>query len=173
MKVKHAGWIFMIFLLSSFGIAINKGNKADQITGNDRMAQSVSANNYASLQQDTTKSSKADPKSGGDRGIGPVKNVKLGPIDPKLVKEGHNLYSTKCMICHDLNQRKVGPPLGDVTKTRTPEFIMNLLLNTVNMERENPTMEDLISQYHIPMTSPGVSQQQARAVLEYLRSVAK
>ena len=170
MKIKLIGLIFLIFVLLSFGFTIHKENKADQIIRKDKMALSVSVNQYASMKQDTTK---ADPKPGGDRGIGPVKNVKLGPIDPKLVKEGKNLYSSKCMICHDLNQRKVGPPLGEVTKTRTPEFVMNLLLNTVNMENEDPVMKDLISQYHIPMTSPGVSQQQARAILEYLRSAAK
>jgi len=109
----------------------------------------------------------------GDLGIGPVKKVELGAIDSKMVDQGKALFNTKCIICHEMSQKKVGPPLGDITKQRTPEFIMNLLLNTAQMEKENPAMKELFNEYsNVPMPDPALNQQQARSILEYLRSVA-
>ena len=63
-----------------------------------------------------------------DQGIGPIKDMKLGPVNDKIALEGKNIFNTKCTICHEMNQKKIGPPLKDITKQRTPEFIMNLLL---------------------------------------------
>ncbi len=109
-----------------------------------------------------------------DLGIGPVKTVEIGALDKKMADEGKSLYNSKCMVCHDLDQNKVGPSLRNVTKTRTPEFIMNLMLNTVQMQKENATIKELIKKYNnVPMPDPALKQNQARAVLEYLRSVVK
>jgi cytochrome c551/c552 len=108
-----------------------------------------------------------------DKGIGPVKNLELGPIDMKMVSQGKTLFNNKCLLCHDLDQKKIGPPIRNITKTRAPEFIMNLLLNTVQMQQEDPVIKDLISTYKVPMTPPEFSKEQARSVLEYLRSVAR
>jgi len=122
---------------------------------------------------DSTK--KSDPSSphGKDLGIGPVKEVKLGPIDEKLAQQGKSLFEMKCTMCHSLDERKIGPALRDVTEQRTPEFIMNLLVNTSEMEQKDETMKKLISEYSVPMTDLQLSEKDARAILEYLRSVAK
>lgn len=114
-----------------------------------------------------------DPQEKKDYGIGPIKEIKLGPIDPKLVPKGRDLFNNKCLLCHELDQKKIGPPLRNITKTRTPEYIMNLLLNTVQMQKEDPVVKDLITTYKVPMTPPGFTNDQVRMVLEYLRSVAK
>ena len=118
--------------------------------------------------------SKVDPRSPHpkDMGIGPIKEVKLGAIDQNLVKKGQQLFETKCTICHSLDETKVGPPLRNVTQERTPEFIMNLLLNTATMENKDQIVEKLISEYHIPMPDQTLTQEQAREILEYLRQSA-
>lgn len=108
-----------------------------------------------------------------DYGIGPVKEIKLGPVDTKMAEKGHVLFNNKCMLCHDLDQKKIGPPIRNITKTRTPEYIMNLLLNTVQMQKEDPEVKELIAVYKVPMTPPDFTPDQARSVLEYLRSIAK
>ncbi len=108
-----------------------------------------------------------------DYGIGPIKEVKLGPVDVKMAQKGHDLFNNKCLLCHDLDQKKIGPPIRNITKTRTPEYIMNLLLNTVQMQKEDPVVKDLITIYKVPMTPPDFTPEQARSVLEYLRSVTK
>ena len=109
-----------------------------------------------------------------DQGIGPVKNVELGPINKKMVDDGKKIFIAKCIVCHEMDQKKVGPPLRNVTKDRTPEFIMNLLVNSVQMQKENPIVKDLLKKYNnVPMPDPVLTQAQARTILEYLRSVTK
>lgn len=107
-----------------------------------------------------------------DKGVGPIKSVMLGPIDKKLVEEGKSQFEQKCMSCHRLDSRLVGPALGDVTNKRSPEFIMNMILNSSEMTEKDSIARKLLDEYHIPMVVPGISKQEARAVLEYLRSKA-
>lgn len=109
-----------------------------------------------------------------DKGIGPVKSVILGPLNANMVSNGKSLFTGKCIVCHDLVQKKIGPPLQSVTHTRAPEFIMNLLLNSAQMQKQDPIIKDLLKKYNnLPMSDPGLNQAQARNILEYLRSVAK
>ncbi len=108
-----------------------------------------------------------------DNGIGPVKDVTLGTIDPKLVSAGSKIFNTKCIACHQLDTRLVGPPLRDVTKKNTPVFIMNYLLNTTEMQKKDPIMKKLVDEYKVIMPDQQLTKNDARAVLEYLRSVAK
>ena len=107
-------------------------------------------------------------------GIGPVKTVELGPLNAKWVAEGKGIFNTQCIVCHDLDQKKIGPVLRNITKQRAPEFIMNLLLNSAQMQKDDPTIKALLKDYNnLPMPDPALSQPKARSVLEYLRSVAK
>ena len=80
----------------------------------------------------------------------------------------------QCIVCHDLDQKKIGPALRNVTKQRAPEFIMNLLLNSAQMQKEDPIIKALLKEYNnLPMPDPALNQAKARSVLEYMRSVAK
>jgi mono/diheme cytochrome c family protein len=109
-----------------------------------------------------------------DPGVGPVKNVVTGPIDNTMVADGKKIYLAKCVVCHDLNTKKIGPPLKNITKERMPEYIMNLLVNAVQMQKQDPFVKELLKKYNnVLMPDPAISQAQARTVLEYLRSVAK
>ena len=121
----------------------------------------------------TKKLEKSDPQV-KDHGIGPVKSVELGPLNKKMTDDGKAIFNNKCTICHDLDQKKIGPPLRNVSKDRAPEFIMNLLLNSAQMQKENPIIKDLLKKYNnMLMPDPALNQAQARSVLEYLRSVSK
>ena len=109
-----------------------------------------------------------------DKGIGPIKTVKLGKINKKLVEQGKSLFFTKCFACHQLDARVVGPPLRKITKTVSPEYFMNLLLNTTNMQKKNVRLKKMIKEYNgILMPPQSLSKKQARALLEYFRSVVK
>ncbi|QSR89555.1 cytochrome c [Methylacidiphilum caldifontis] len=110
-------------------------------------------------------------KAVSDKGIGPIKEVKLGSIDQSLVKKGKEIFDTKCASCHKLEERYVGPPLKGVTKRRKPEWIMNMILNPAEMEQKDPIASQLLSEYLTQMAFQNVSQGDARAILEYLRSV--
>ena len=71
-------------------------------------------------------------------GIGPIRRVELGPLDDALAARGEELFKMKCMACHRLDDRYVGPALRGVTERRTPEFVMNMMLNPGEMVRRHP-----------------------------------
>jgi len=110
-------------------------------------------------------------KNTDEMGIGPIKEeIKLGPIDKNLSTKGEQIFTTKCSSCHKFDTRLVGPPLKDVTKRRKPEWIMNMMLNPQQMTAENPTAKELFTTYLVQMTFQDISQDDARAILEYFRS---
>lgn len=105
-----------------------------------------------------------------DKGVGPIQVVKLEPIDKKLAKSGKHIFEAKCMACHKLNKRFSGPPLGGITSQKTPEYIMNFILNPEGMTKDNPSGQALLEQYLTAMPNLKLKPADARAVLEYLRT---
>ena len=105
-------------------------------------------------------------------GVGPLtSDVQTGPgVEDELAAKGSELFETKCSACHKLDERYVGPPLRDVTERRAPAYIMNMILDPEGMVKKHPEARKLLSQYMTFMTNQNVSEEQARALLEYLRS---
>lgn len=104
-----------------------------------------------------------------NKGIGPVKKVKIGPIKEDLAEQGEKLFEAKCTACHKFDQRYVGPALGGVTKRRRPEWIMNMILNPAEMVQKDPIAKALLAEHFVTMTFQNVTQPEARALLEYFR----
>ncbi len=101
--------------------------------------------------------------------IGPVKEVDLGPIDAAMAAEGQQIFETRCTVCHHLDSRYIGPPLADVTVRRDPVFVMNMILNPEGMLMKHPDVKQLQAEYGTIMTNQNLKEEEARAVLEYLR----
>jgi len=113
-------------------------------------------------------------ESTGDKGVGPFKDVKLGPVDQAKARKGLGVFMEKCFLCHELDNKKLAPPLRNITKQETPEFILNMIVNPVEMQKVNPKIKDLFKKYNnLPMLDQQISQPDALNILEYLRSVAK
>lgn len=106
-----------------------------------------------------------------EKGIGPIRSVDLGPLDEALADEGEAIFRTKCSACHKLDERYVGPPLGDVLERRTPEYAMNMMVNPAEMVQRHPAARELLATYLTPMPNQNVTEADARALLEYLREV--
>lgn len=107
-----------------------------------------------------------------EHGIGPfTEEVEVGPIDHELAARGEDIYQMNCEACHQMEGRLVGPPLGDVTERRSPTFIMNMIMNPEQMVREHPEGQAMLAQYPVVMPYQNISKEEARAILEYLRTV--
>lgn len=104
-----------------------------------------------------------------ENGIGPVTNVDIDDIDDDLAESGEEIFETKCSACHKMDSRYVGPALGDVLERRSPEFVMNMMLNPEEMLQKHPDVREMLAQFMTPMPDQQLSQDDARAVLEYLR----
>jgi len=105
-----------------------------------------------------------------EQGIGPIRDLELGPVDADLAAQGETFFTTKCSACHKLEERYVAPPLGEVLSRRRPEFVMNMMLNANEMVQRHPVIRELLAEYYTPMPVQVTDPDEARAILEYLRS---
>lgn len=103
-------------------------------------------------------------------GIGPIRNLTLGDVDPALAATGEQTFALKCSACHKLDERYIGPALGGVLDRRTPEYVMNMILNPEEMVQRHPEAKKLFAEFNFtPMANQQLTEEEARAVLEYLR----
>ncbi len=105
-----------------------------------------------------------------DKGIGPITSVILGEIDEAMVAEGEVVFKAKCSACHKISKRFVGPGLAGITERRTPEWIMNMILNPEVMVVENEIAKKLLAEYLAPMANQSLTEKEARQILEYFRT---
>lgn len=113
---------------------------------------------------------KAAAETGPSKGVGPITSLELGALDPVLAAKGEKAFSGTCAACHKLDQRYVGPSLAGVTKRRTPEWIMNMILNPTGMTQSDETAKALLAEYMTQM-SVNATEEDARAILEYFRKI--
>lgn len=105
------------------------------------------------------------------KGLGPITNVTLGELDAEMAKKGEEIYVLKCTACHAPDKEKLGPaPIG-ILERRTPEWIMNMILNPEVMAMKDPIGRGLLMKYNTVMANQGLTEEDARAVLEYFRTL--
>ncbi|MDP2360103.1 MAG: cytochrome c [bacterium] len=117
------------------------------------------------------------PETGGlsatelEHGIGPaVDPGPLGELDATLTARGQEVFDSKCLACHKLGERFIGPDLTGILSRRSPRYVLNMILNPEEMVRRHPEAKKLLAEYLAPMAQQNLSQDEARAVLEYIRS---
>lgn len=109
-----------------------------------------------------------------ENGIGPIKEkLNIGPVDPSKAAEGKKIYDNKCSQCHKLDEKYTGPALRNVTKRRTPEYIVNNILNPEEMANKHPEAKKLVAIHATKMTFQNVTKEDALKILDYLRSEEK
>jgi mono/diheme cytochrome c family protein len=117
----------------------------------------------------------ADKKEAADpmknKGIGPVTSVELGPLDQAMADEGKLIYEEKCSACHKATEKYIGPAPVGILERRTPEWVMNMILNPEQMVAEDPIAKDLLKQFLSPMANQSLTEEQARKILEYFRTL--
>ncbi|TVQ64995.1 MAG: cytochrome c [Balneolaceae bacterium] len=104
-------------------------------------------------------------------GIGPItERIEISDdIDQEMVMRGRVIYEQKCEMCHQLDNRRIGPSLGDIVDRRSPEFVMNFILNPGEMVRNHPVGQDLLAEHFTEMQYQNLSIEEARAIYEFLR----
>lgn len=105
-----------------------------------------------------------------DKGIGPITSITLGDIDQGMVTEGEAIFKAKCSACHKISKRFIGPGMTGVTQRRTPEWIMNMILNPEEMVQKNEIAKQLLKEYNAPMANQSLTEDEARKILEYFRT---
>jgi cytochrome c553 len=108
-----------------------------------------------------------------NKGIGPVSSVEFDKeINTDLAAEGEAKFNTICIACHMADQRMIGPAMEGVYDRRSPEWVMNMILNPDGMLKEDPIAIALLEEYNNAiMLNQNLSEDEARAIAEYLRTL--
>lgn len=108
-----------------------------------------------------------------DKGVGPITSITLGDeIDKEMAAKGEEVFTKMCTACHKPDKKFIGPAPKGVLEKRTPEWIMNMILNPEKMIVENEAAKNLLMEYNMaPMANQNLTEEQARAILEFYRTL--
>lgn len=108
-----------------------------------------------------------------NKGIGPIKSLTLpATIDQSMAAKGKLLFKNKCSSCHRVNRKFIGPNPTGILKRRSPEWVMNMILNPEEMVKKDPIAKDLLIKFNgSPMANQNLTKEESRQVLEYFRTL--
>jgi cytochrome c1 len=107
-----------------------------------------------------------------NKGIGPIKSVTLGALDQSMADNGKKIFKNKCSSCHKTTKKFIGPNPTGILKRRSPEWVMNMIMNPAEMVKEDPIARQLFIKFNgSPMANQNLTKDETRAVLEYFRTL--
>ncbi len=107
-----------------------------------------------------------------NKGVGPIQNIELAAIDEEMAKRGMELFQTNCSACHKVDQRFIGPSPKGIMKRRSPEWIMNMILDPQLMVEQDRCAKDLLVEFNgAAMANQNMTEAQARDILEFFRTL--
>lgn len=108
-----------------------------------------------------------------NKGVGPIKEMAFAPtIDTDLAAKGESTFNALCVACHQTNQRMIGPAMAGIYERRSPEWVMNMILNPDGMLKADPIAKALLKEYNNAiMLNQNLTEDEARAIAEYLRAL--
>lgn len=126
-------------------------------------------------QKETPKSTKAksskDMIDMSNKGIGPIKSVTISDgIDNAMATHGEDVFQKMCSACHKMDKKFIGPKIDGVTERRSPEWIMNMIMNPEEMIQKDPIAKQLLIESNMAvMANQNINEEDARAIFEYFR----
>ncbi len=138
--------------------------------GND---ETESETNQTEAEGEAPQSMIEDEPEANPFGVGPVQEEIVFPetIDEELAAKGKEIYDQKCVACHNPEQDMIGPSQKGVFERRNPTWVMNMILNPEEMVKKDPIAKELFEKYNkVMMTNMNLSREEARAIMEYVRT---
>ncbi|MCC6182587.1 MAG: cytochrome c [Bacteroidia bacterium] len=91
-------------------------------------------------------------------------------LDAAMATTGETAAGVKCASCHKYTDEKlVGPGWKDVTKRRTPEWIMNFITNPDPMLDKDPEAQAMLELCLVRMPNQNLTDEESRQILEFMR----
>ena len=162
--LKAVAFIFIISLISCGGT--EEKNEKEQIK--------IGSKQKTETKKETEVA--VDESTGIDlnnKGVGPIKSLELPEtIDQTMVTAGQELFKVKCTACHKPDKKFIGPAPTGVLKRRSPEWVMNMILDPEGMVKNDPIAKQLLIDYNgSPMANQSLTEEEARSILEYFRTL--
>jgi len=162
--------LIKIIFLFGISLLISCGDKEDKKENDE-----VQLGNYEKKDEvkQVEKVPEADLIDMSNKGIGPVKNLELpNEIDQAMVAKGKAGFDSKCLACHKTHKKFIGPAPVGILDRRSPEWIMNMILNPGEMVQNDPIAKQLLIEHNgSPMANQGLTEEEARQILEYFRTL--
>jgi len=108
-----------------------------------------------------------------NKGVGPIKSLTLpAEIDQTMAAMGKDVFDKMCTACHRADKKFIGPAPTGLLKRRSPEWVMNMILDPEGMVKNDPLAKALLIEFNgSPMANQNLTEDEARAVLEYFRTL--
>ncbi|MCA0958852.1 cytochrome c [Muricauda ruestringensis] len=108
-----------------------------------------------------------------NKGVGPITSLEFpDDINNEMVARGKAKFEAICVACHMVDKRMIGPALKGVYDRRSPEWVMNMILNPDGMLKEDPIAKALLKEYNNAiMLNQNLTEDEARDIAEYLRTL--
>jgi len=108
-----------------------------------------------------------------NKGVGPIKNVELGAtVDQAMAAKGEEVFKMNCTACHKADRKFIGPSPKGILERRTPEWIMNMIMDPEGMVVNDPLAKALLVEHNgSPMANQNMTEEQTRQILEYFRTL--
>jgi mono/diheme cytochrome c family protein len=96
------------------------------------------------------------------------------PVDEALAAQGAELFVSKtCSTCHGFGQKIQGPDLKGVAMRRSQRWLEAQIMHPDVMTKDDPVSKELMAQYTLQMPNLNLTQEQAKALIEYLKKDGK
>lgn len=107
------------------------------------------------------------------KGVGPITSLDLPTeIDQAMAAQGEEVFKKMCTACHRADKKFIGPSPTGITERRTTEWIMNMILNPEEMVQKDALAKELLIEFNgSPMANQNLTEEEARSVLEYFRTL--
>jgi mono/diheme cytochrome c family protein len=114
----------------------------------------------------------AIPIDMNNKGIGPISSLTFEALNQEMADQGKKIFKQKCVACHKENKRFMGPAMKGVYERRSPEWVMNMMLNPTEMLKKDPIAIALLKEYNNTiMINQNLTEEEARALAEYFRTL--
>lgn len=166
LKIKGVAVLFSLMLMACGG----KEEKKKEGFSVERAKTTTEKTEEAPADTETPASQRVELDN---KGVGPITSVELGAeIDQALADQGKEVYDQMCVACHRPDKKFIGPAPKGILERRSPEWVMNMILNPEVMIKEDPLAKDLLMEFNgAPMANQGLTEEQARSILEYFRTL--
>jgi cytochrome c551/c552 len=96
------------------------------------------------------------------------------PVDEAMASQGEKVFQTRgCVTCHAFGKKLIGPDLKGVAAQRTAKWMEAQVLHPAEMTQQDPTAKQLLAEFKTQMTNQGLSPDEARQVVEYIKKAGK
>ncbi|MCK0108433.1 cytochrome c [Flavobacteriaceae bacterium S0825] len=108
-----------------------------------------------------------------NKGVGPITSMDISaPVDEAMVAKGKEVFDKMCTACHRVGKKFIGPAPNGILERRTPEWVMNMILDPEGMTQKDPLAKALLMEFNgSPMANQSLTEDEARGVLEYFRTL--